>query len=113
MRGSQSIYHNLFNEAVAEPVPQLSLRTKKIEAIVDFYYYTGRKDIIVNGKPVRISYTSLLDVVSSTFFLSTFTIHDIIQANMDKVAMVKQEWKDKPIYDLRKAMIAKWPMFVW
>lgn len=114
MRGSQSIYKNLFNETITTAtVLQPSLRQQKIDCILDYYYFNGRKEMLVNGKAVRMSYTSLLEIVSTAFFLSTFTVHDIIQCNAERMAAVKQEWKDRPVDQIQKNMLKKWPQFNW
>ncbi len=115
MRGSQTIYKNLFNETVAEIVAtkQPSLRDLRNECILDYYYYHGRKETIINGKATRMSYPSLLEVVGAAFFLSTFTIHDIISKSTDQIAILKQEWKDRPVQQLRKHLEGKWSMFIW
>ena len=114
-RGSQSIYLNLFDEPVAETTatPQPTLRSQKVSCILDYYYYNGRKELLVNGKAVRISYASLLEIVAAAFFLSTFTLHDIIQDNADGMNELKQSYKDMPAKQLQKIMAEKWPQFVW
>jgi hypothetical protein len=114
MRGATTIYKNLFNEDVQpKAVEKSTIREQKVSCIIDYYYYCGRKKIIFNGKEVSISYSDLLTVVSSAFFLSTFTLHDIIQNNSDQLALVKQEWKDKGSDEMKKVFSKKWPMFVW
>lgn len=115
MRGSQAIYHNLFNETVAEvaATPQPSIRDRRNECLLDYYYYYGRKETMINGKATRMNYPSLLDLVGSAFFLSTFTVHDIISNESEQMALLKQEWKDRAVTQLRKHLEAKWPMFVW
>lgn len=115
MRGSQSIYRDLFNEQVPEvaATAQPTLRDQRNECILDYYYYHGRKETMINGKPTRMSYTSLLEVVGAAFFLSTFTVHDIISKSSDQMALLKQEWKDRPVMQLRKHLEGKWSMFVW
>ena len=115
MRGHQSIYKNLFDEPVADKTdtPQPSLRSLKTDCILDYYYFNGRKETTMNGKTVRMSYPTLLDVVGSAFFLSSITVHDIIQNNAERMALVKQEWKDRPVDQIQKSMVKKWPQFVW
>lgn len=115
MRGSQSIYKNLFDEPVAEVVAtkQPSLRDQRNECILDYYYYHGRKETIINGKATRMNYTSLLEVVGAAFFLSTFTVADIISNSGDQIAILKQEWKDRSVQQLRKHLEGKWSMFIW
>jgi len=114
-RGSLSIYKNLFGED--QPTNTIDLepnqREKKVSCILDYYYFTGQQEIIINGKPARINYSSLLEIVSDAFFISTFTLHDIIKANSEKLAMVKQEWKTKSTAEMKKSFSAKWPQFVW
>lgn len=115
-RGHTSIYKNLFDEPVgsaAPETPQPTIREKKVECILETYYYYGRKETTVNGKPVRMNYTALLEVVAANFFISTITLHDIVSKNMDKITILKQEWKSRPIAELQKHMARKWPMFVW
>jgi hypothetical protein len=113
-RGSTSIYKNLFDydqPAVADDQP--THREKKIECLIDFYYYTGRKPVIINNTPAKISYNSLLEVVGNTFFLSSFTVHNIIKANGVCVAITKQQWKDQPLETMQKHFKEKWPQLVW
>lgn len=113
-RGVHTIYRNLFGETTpAAPSSTPSIREKKIECIIDTYYYYGNREHMVNGKPVRMDYASLLEVVAGNFFLSTITLHDIICRNIDKVAILKQEWKNRPVAELQKHLQKKWPMFVW
>ena len=104
-RGSVTLFANIFEEPVLTPVNSASLRQKKIDCIIDFYYYTGRK--------TDYKYSRLLETVSHTFFLSPFTLHDIIQGNLDKLTLLKQEFKDRPVEKLQKEMVKKWPHLVW
>lgn len=113
-RGSTSIYKNLFEE-VAETTAntQPTQQDKKVECILHYYYYQGRKTTILNGVHTRLNYPSLLEVVSTAFFLETITVHNIIKQNMDELSLVKQEWKDKAVPVLQKNFEKRWPMFVW
>lgn len=110
------IHRDLFGEAtmaVKTAGEEPSLRQQKTDCILDFYYYHGRKEITVNGKSVRMSSISVMELVSSTFFLSTFTVYDIIQGNGDKLSLMKQEWKDKTSDQIQRAMQKKWPHLAW
>lgn len=116
-RGSQTLYKSLFHnletpdEVLAAPQP--TIKDRRNEAIVDYYYYHGNRETLVAGRPVRIEYSDLIDLVSCAFFLSAIRVHDIINERLDDIALIKQEWKNRPIEDLRRHLQAKWPMFIW
>lgn len=107
LRGANTLFKDIFEEPAEESAPSKapSFRKKKIDCIIDFYYYTGRK----TGK----SYPNILEILGDVFFLSAFTLHDIMQANYDKLALMKQEWKDQPVEKLQKHLVKKWPYIVW
>lgn len=115
-RGSISIFKDLFNND--QPAVHLSgdktlIRKQKNECLIDYYYFTGRKEVLINNRPAKLGYNDLLNITAATFFLSPFTVHDIIQANGDLVTLVKQQWKDEPMDKLQKHFQQKWPQFVW
>ena len=113
-RGSITIFKNLFDEAPGNTIDLVpSQREKKIDCIIDYYYYHGQRKVLVNGKPVQIGFAGLLEIVGGAFFISSITVHDIIKANSVKVALVKQQWKGKDFFEMQKTFSAKWPQFVW
>jgi hypothetical protein len=107
-RGQLSLYKNIFEEdvLVIDSLPEKPLREKKIECLIDYYYWIGRS----TGK----SYLNACLEVSETFFLSTFTIQDILMNHSDYLEQLKIQWK--PVADitkLQKHLAKKWPRLVW
>lgn len=104
-RGTITLFKNIFEEPATKPANAPTLREKKVMCLIDFYYYTGIK--------TKKSYSALLDEVSQAFFLSTITIHDIIQQNLYMLTELKQSWKERPIEHIQKDMQKKWPHLQW
>lgn len=104
MRGATTLFRDIFEEPTEAKLPT-GLRQQKINCMIDYYYFMGRK----TGK----SYANLLEILSQSFFLSSITLSDILQDNHDKLTAVRNAWKDKPLEELQAAMQANWPMFVW
>jgi len=103
-RGQLTLYKNIFETEISVSQGP-SLRERKIECLIDYYYYIGRKS--------KLGYNSLLQEVSEVFFLSSFTIHDIIQGNLDDLHRLKEEWKNRELINLQKHLQKKWPHLMW
>lgn len=113
-RGSVSLHKSLFDlEPVNVTTVEVSMTDKRNECLVDFYYYTGQKQIEYKGRFIKMAYSDLLEIVSNTFFISSITVHNVLQSNRDKLALVKQQWKDKSEDEMKKHFQTKWPQFVW
>ena len=104
-RGATTLFSNIFEQTTPIPDSGKSLRQQKVECIIDFYYYAGRK--------TGSSYPKLLELCSELFFLSSITLHDIMQKNVDDLLIIKQQWKDVKVEKLQKQMELKWPYINW
>lgn len=104
-RGAITLFSDIFSEPAKPISGSQSLRQKKIECIIDFYYFTGKK--------TGLKYEGLMEKCSEAFFLSTFTLHDIMQGNLDKLLVLKKLWKDESIDKLQKHLAKKWPHLIW
>lgn len=102
--GSISLFKDIFDAPVVS-ISGRRYREKKIECLIDYYYFKGRQS--------GLAYPLLLELVSSAFFYSSFTIHDIIQENLQQLHALKLEWKMKEITALQKFLKEKWPHLVW
>lgn len=106
-RGSLTLFKNIFEEPVVQVSEKKeSIRQRKVDCMIDYYYFTARK--------TKHSYPNLLELLSDVFFLSTITISDIIQGNIDKLHALKEKYKSEENIDkIQKQFRNKWPHLVW
>ena len=104
LKGQIKLYRDLFHEET--PVIELSdPKESRNECMMYYYYFTGRKS--------KKYYEELIKETAKSFFLAQHTVYNIINANGDKIALIKQEWKEKPIEDLQQYLIKEWPQYRW
>lgn len=104
MRGSQSLFADIF---VKESHPQPRLRkgrsreliARRNECLITRYYFYAK------FKEKR--YDKILEALSAEFFLSDYTIPEIITANY---AQLKGLHKEQPPISV---FAKKWPHMVW
>lgn len=103
--GSITLFKDIFESSEPAKPAGRKYRDRKIECLINYYYYYGRK--------TGLKYHLLLEKVSNAFFNSPFTIHDIVQGNLSQLINLKNEWSKKDISSFRKHLQNKWPHLVW
>lgn len=107
MRGSQSIFTNMFEEAQKVSVSRQRkgrsnvLHNARNEALIARYYFYCK--FFEN----KLNYDYIISKLATEFYLSTVTIPEIITANTDKLSELK---KEQPALKFFKE---KWPYMVW
>lgn len=109
MRGALTLFSDIFCETTTPAEGGLlrqrkgrssELDAQRNECLVARYYYTGREN-------PKWSYQSLLKEVASHFFISTYTLHDVLQDNYGQLIGLKKENPNKAYF------AKKWPHLVW
>ena len=106
LRGSQTLFADIFTPEVPALLKQRSkgrnsgLNEARNEAIVTRYWYHG-------SSIAGISYQQLIVKVANEFFLSPFTITEIIDANYLRLKQLKQQ--SPTVKQLRE----KYPHYCW
>lgn len=113
-RGSLTLFADIFEQPLINPTDKRkgrssSLNDRRNECLLDRYYWHGRLEI--DGK--RISYNSLLRTISDEFFLSTVTIPEIVQDNLESLIALKHRFASLDITTVQRQMQKKWPHLVW
>lgn len=104
MRGSNVLFSDVFNEG-NETAPRLkkgrsaALIARRNACLVDRYYWYGRYS--------EKRYTLILESLSDEFFLSTVTIPEIINDNIDQLRGLKAK------NPTAKQLATKWPHLNW
>lgn len=105
VRGATTLFKDIFyDEApVVEMNPRKGrndeLNALRNECLVARYYFTGRE--------TRKSYPVLIKEIADQFFLSTRTVHDVIQVNYSQLTGLKRESPGKGWF------AKKWPWLLW
>lgn len=100
----------LFKELFYDEAPVVTMKPRKgrndelnnlrNECLISRYYYTGREN-------PKISYDALIKDIAAQFFISTFTVHDVLQDNYSFLFGLKKENPGKAYF------VKKWPHLVW
>lgn len=104
MRGSQTLFTDVFKTAVPDLKAQrkgrsAQLHTLRNECLVSRYYYYG--------KFTDKRYLTILEMLSREFFISTVTIPEVLNANFGLLNTLKEQQPKKAYF------AKKWPHLVW
>jgi len=99
--------HTLFKDLLPDTLPETStkkgrsseLHAKRNEAIsARYYFYLSFTDM---------RYEKIVTTLADEFFLSPFTVPEIIQENLDYIKSLKQDQPSKRFFSVR------WAQYTW
>lgn len=104
MRGSLTLFTDIFEESATTSGTKKKgrsseLHAKRNECLIHRYYFYG------NFSDMR--YTAIIEALAQEFFLSTVTIPEVIQSNIDLLKNLKDIKPNKTFF------VKKYPHLNW